>query len=319
MKKAVVLVNKITGNSNPDEQDVLIQADEVEKALYALGYKTERVFVDLDLQFAFESLEKASPDLVFNLVETLGGKAELIHLIPALLESIHIPFTGSGSFPMYMTSDKIRSKILFSGSGIPSPAWFVSSPDAIPDKNKYYIIKPVWEDGSVGITDESVIKGDDPQLLKVISSGKNKYFAEEYIKGREFNISMLGSIKGPVILPPAEIRFIDYPSNKHHILNYASKWDENSFEYHHSVRSFDFSGEDMKLLEELKAIAYLCWGTFELRGYARIDFRVDENNKPFVLEVNANPCLSPDAGFIAAANRAGLNYKDVVERIVSDI
>ena len=75
----------------------------------------------------------------------------------------------------------------------------------------------------------------------------------------------------------------------------------------------------MKLLEELKALSYLCWRAFELRGYARVDFRVDENNKPYVLEVNANPCISPDAGFIAAAEHAGMSYREVIKRIISDI
>jgi len=319
MNRAVILINKLIENANPDEEDVIIQSVEVEKALNSLGYLSQRVFVDLNLQSTREALGNISPGLVFNLVETLGGRAELIHLVPALLESMHIPFTGSGAFSMLVTSDKLRSKDHFRGSGIPTAEWLCPGKDTIPAKDKYYIVKPVWEDGSVGITDESVMRGDDPQLHKILSRPEKDIFAEEYIHGREFNLSLLYSPDGPEILPPAQIRFVDYPEGKPHILNYDSKWKEDSFEYKNSVRSFDFPGEDMKLLEELKALSYLCWRAFELRGYARVDFRVDANNKPYVLEVNANPCISPDAGYIAAAEKAGMSYSEVIKRIISDI
>lgn len=318
MKKAVVLINKLTGNSSPDEQDVVVQADEVEKALVSHDYQPFRIFVDLDLKFVQHSIEKIAPEIVFNLVETLEEKAELIHLVPALLESMHIPFTGSGAFSMLLTSDKLRAKNILCASDIPTPGWIIPTQKAIPDKNKNYILKPVWEDGSVGITDQSVLAGDDPRLLAWLSSGDAHLFAEEYIPGREFNLSLLGCPNGPQIFQPAEIKFVNYPEGKPHILNYASKWDEASFEYHNSLRSFNFSGNDMELLQELKRISSRCWHIFELRGYARVDFRVDAENKPFVLEVNANPCISPDAGFIAAAQEIGLKYEDVVGRIISE-
>ena len=86
----------------------------------------------------------------------------------------------------------------------------------------------------------------------------------------------------------------------------------------HTVRRFDFPAQDGALLAELRRVAAQCWNAFGLRGYARVDFRVDAENRPFVLEVNANPCLSPDAGFAAAAARAGLSYLQVVERILCD-
>jgi D-alanine-D-alanine ligase len=75
---------------------------------------------------------------------------------------------------------------------------------------------------------------------------------------------------------------------------------------------------DCKLLAELIRTAQRCWQVLGLRGYARVDFRVDEHNRPWVLEVNANPCLSPDAGFVAAANRAGLSFVQIIERLLAD-
>jgi len=318
MKRATILVNKLTGNNDPDELDVIVQADEVEKNLNILGFITNRISVDLNLSSLSESLRAVNPDVVFNLVESIEGKAELIHIIPALLESLHIPFTGAGSFSLSLTSDKIRTKHLLSENKIPTAKWFTKTEPFIPDSCKYYIIKPVWEDGSVGISDNSVIAGNDNRIMHLLNSSGHAVFVEEYIHGREFNISVLGNSGNPEIFPPAEIQFLNYPAGKPHILNYNSKWKENSFEYNHSVRNFEFCDEDFPLLDEIKEISCRCWEILELSGYARIDFRVDEKNKPYVLEANANPCLSPDAGFIAASSRAGMNYKDVIEKIIHE-
>jgi D-alanine-D-alanine ligase len=319
MKKAVILINRISDNPLPDEQDVLEQADSVEKAMLKCGYTSRRIYFDLNLGDAWNLLSELKPDVVFNLVETVGGRGELIHLAPTLLECLEIPFTGSASFPLYLSSHKVMAKRLFIDLGLPTPAWYYGEKfsDNIPEGQ--YIVKPVWEDGSSGITDNSVFDLDASNYDRLPVIRKNrKMFLEEYIPGREFNISIIGGEKEPLVLPPAEIRFTGYPRGKPHILNYASKWDEDSFEYSNSERHFDFTVEDAALIERLKSISLLCWKGIGLGGYARFDFRIDRNNEPFLLEVNANPCLSPDAGFIAAAGKAGLDYKGVVERILAD-
>ena len=319
MKKAVILINKISANPLPDEQDVLEQAASVEKAMLMCGYSSQHVYLDLNLGITWKLLLKLKPDVVFNLVETVGGRGELIHLAPTLLECLEIPFTGSASFPLYLSSHKVLAKKRFIDLGLPTPNWYYGEKfaDKIPEGK--YIVKPLWEDGSSGITDNSVFDLDASTFdrLPVIRKNRN-LFLEEYIQGREFNISVIGGDKEPLVLPPAEIRFTGYPQGKPHILNYASKWDEGSFEYRNSVRHFDFTGEDAILIERLKKISLFCWKGIELSGYARFDFRIDQNNEPFLIEVNANPCLSPDAGFFAAAGKAGLDYKTVVERILAD-
>ena len=143
-------------------------------------------------------------------------------------------------------------------------------------------------------------------------------FAELYIDGREFNLSLLAGNTGPEVLPPAEILFHDYPPDMAKVVDYRSKWVEDSFEYLHTPRSFDFSKKDEPLIQRLKDMAIHCWNIFGLRGYARVDFRVDENSQPWILEVNTNPCLSPDGGFSAAVEQAGLTFNQAIERIVQD-
>jgi D-alanine-D-alanine ligase len=123
-------------------------------------------------------------------------------------------------------------------------------------------------------------------------------------------------VQGVRVLPPAEIRFVDFPEGKPRIVGSAAKWDEDSFEYAATVRSFERLAGDAPLVETLSRLAIQCWDVLHLRGYARVDFRVDRHGHPFILEANANPCLSPDAGFAAAATQAGLNYRHVVQQIL---
>jgi D-alanine-D-alanine ligase len=118
------------------------------------------------------------------------------------------------------------------------------------------------------------------------------------------------------VLPPAEIHFEGFPSNKPKIVGYAAKWDENSVECQHTRRSFTFVEADLYLLDRLKELALRCASFLQVQGYARVDFRVDGAVVPWILEVNANPCLSPDAGFFAATQRARLDFDDVIERIL---
>ncbi len=142
-----------------------------------------------------------------------------------------------------------------------------------------------------------------------------EWFAERYIEGREFNLSILEGRQGPEVLPVAEIRFVDYPLDRPRIVDYEAKWLEGSFAFAHTPRRFVEDATEADLASDLRRLAADCWRLFGLRGYARVDFRVDEAGRPWVLEVNANPCLSPDAGFMAAAAQGGLTATDVIAMI----
>ncbi len=139
-----------------------------------------------------------------------------------------------------------------------------------------------------------------------------------FIDGREFNLAVIGGREGLEILPPSEILFVDYPDGKPKIVDYRAKWLEESFEYQHTPRTFDFRPEDGPAVERMRELAAECWRTFGLRGYARVDFRLDGAGQPWIMEVNANPCINPDSGFVATADRAGLDYTSLVRRIILD-
>ena len=187
------------------------------------------------------------------------------------------------------------------------------------DPSKTYIAKPLWEDASVGINDSSVFRGNDAGIITSLKDRWGKgFFIEEFINGREFNVSVLGGEKGPQVMPLAEILFNDFPAEKPRIVGYAAKWNQDTFEYKNTPRSFDLKNTSENLKNELKEMATKCWGIFKLKGYARVDFRVNQQNEPFVLEINANPCISPDAGFYAACSKAGISFTEMVKRIIYD-
>ncbi len=319
MKKVLIFINKISENPTEDEMDVLSQATEVEAALSELGYHSSREFMDLNLERAKQNIHKQSPDVVFNLVETVDRRGDLIYLAPALLSSMHIPYTGCTLEGMFLTSNKLLTKQLLVHHGVRTPEWFECSRLHDLNPSKTYIAKPLWEDASVGISDSNVFSGGNTEIPGQFKERWGKdFFIEEFIDGREFNISVLGGETGPQVMPLAEIVFHEFPENKPRIVGYAAKWDHDTFEYKNTLRSFDLSRTSPALQSELKGMALLCWKIFNLRGYARVDFRVDKFNKPYVLEINANPCISPDSGFFAACSKAGLSFTEVVKRIIYD-
>ena len=141
-------------------------------------------------------------------------------------------------------------------------------------------------------------------------------FAERFIRGREFNLSVLAGPAEPEVLAPAEIDFSAFPVGKARMVGYRAKWVEDSFEYSNTPRRFEFGAADAPLLANLEQLARATFVAMGLSGYARVDFRVDDEG-PWILEVNANPCITPDAGFPAALTQSGIRYKDAIARIVA--
>lgn len=323
--KVAVLHSEVCAGRCKDEDDVLVQAEVVCRALSNLGYEPALMSFAADFGFMANKLRALAPAFVFNLVETVEGRGRLIYLAPAVLDLVGIAYTGATTNGVFQTSNKIVAKQILAGSGIQTPHWLSEAAlqRGFPVIDGTYIIKSVWEHASIGLDDNAtVLAGSSDELLFELQRRKAKLggecFAEVFIEGREFNLSLLAAGKGLEVLPPAEIRFHNYPPEKVKVVGYSAKWEPDSFEYQHTPRRFDFAEEDASLLCELESIARSCWDIFALRGYARVDFRVDASRRPWVLEINTNPCLSPDAGFVAATEQAGLNFGQVIARIVAD-
>jgi D-alanine-D-alanine ligase len=315
--RRIVVLHSAVGTTAPaDEQDTLVQVAAVADALTGLGYAVERLPLGLDLGIAIRALTAMRPDLAFNLVESVAGSGRLIHLAPATLEEVGIPYTGASLSALFLTSNKLAAKRLMSLAGLPTPPWQEAGQPRDDGWPGPWIVKSVWEHASIGMDDGAVVPTRAAAGQRI--QGSPDWFAEAYIEGREINLALLGGPDGPLVLPAAEICFDRYPPGKPRIVGYAAKWDPGSFEYQHTPRVFLDRQREDALLARLQRLALACWEVFRLQGYARVDFRLDEAGRPWVLEVNANPCLSPDAGFAAAAARAGIAYPELVGQIAAD-
>jgi D-alanine-D-alanine ligase len=324
MKKVVILHSDVSPDAAQDELDCLLQAQAIAQALRHLHYKPILLPFGLDLNQIITQLKSLKPLAVFNIVETLAFRGSLIYFAPAILDTLQIPYTGCGTHAVFQTSNKPLAKKIMRDAGIATPDWITHDGlGSQKDIARKYLIKSSWEHASIGLDEDSLINHTNKaKILKEMSRRKEKLggscYAEAYIDGREFNIALLSGKNGVKVLPIAEMLFQDYAPDKLKIVGYKAKWDTDSFEYNNTMRKFDFSEKDANLISALREIALRCWNLFSLRGYARVDFRVDNNGMPWVLEINSNPCLSPDAGFAAALQQAKIKYHAAIDLIIDN-
>lgn len=322
--KVLFLHERIEHGAPADRQDLRNEMEYLAGILRNLGYDVATHPISLDLRSVSRAVQRIRPDVVFNLAETVDGQGRLVHFAPAILDRLGVPYTGNGTEAMFLTSNKLVAKEVMRQAGIPTPraATLEQVLHGDVDLSLPCIIKSVWEEASVGLDEDSVIRDRErlkDELLRRLPELGGAGFVEEYVDGREFNLSLLSAPGGPRVLPVAEMRFVDWPEGKERVVGYRAKWDPDSFEYGHTVRSFAIEAADEPLVRRLVMIALRCWERFGLRGYARVDFRVSPDGSPTVLEINANPCLSPDGGFMAAAREALLSPEQVLTLILADL
>lgn len=326
--KVAVLHDRPAAAARADELDNLAQAEAVAKSLRDLGHEAFPVPLEPEPDRLRDALDQVRAERVFNLVESCWGECRLAHVAPAVLETLGRAYTGSNAFSMLVTGDKVRVKEMLRYAGLPTPAWHTARDlDRNSDKSPArvggrFLLKPVFEHGSVGLDDDCLVSVESGRELADLLAGRQsrtglECFAEAYVEGREYNLAGLAGKAHVEILPPAEMRFVNFPEGKPRILGYRSKWEEDSFEARATVRGFDFQESDRPLLNKLKGLVLACWALFEFNGYGRVDFRVGADNRPMIIDVNPNPCLAPDAGLAAAARRAGLDHADLVGRILA--
>ncbi|MCC7284228.1 MAG: hypothetical protein IT556_17730, partial [Acetobacteraceae bacterium] len=304
----------------PDEADVLEEVAAVGAALAELGHQSWPLAVGLDLGAALAALRADPPDLVFNLCESLPGAGRggrLAAVPPALVESLGIACTGNSAAALAVTADKVLTKQRFRAAGIATPAWLPDG-DAVPEGA--LIVKSRDEHASIGLGPDSVVDGEGAARALIAARAAalgGAWFAEAFVAGREFNVALLADgAGGAEMLPIAEQVFLDaWPAGRPRILDYAGKWDPSDPTYPLVERRFGTA--DAALARRLESIARAAWNEFDLAGYARVDFRIDEAGRPFALEVNANPCLTPEMGIAAGAEAAGLSYAGLIGRIVA--
>jgi D-alanine-D-alanine ligase len=306
---------------NPDDEDVIVEVLAVEGSLRRLGFPSERIYVEEDVEPILRWV-RANPDgIVFNLCESFRG-SNLAHMnVPALLELLGAAYTGSPPLTLGLTTHKGLAKGVLRSAGLPTPEAFVCAPGASPPAPPPWgypaIVKPVLEDASVGVDEASVVR-TDADLAARVRWVHERYFqaalVERYVHGREINAAVVGDGR-PRALPLSEIAFVDYPEGKPRVVGYRAKWVHESFEYQHTkgICPAPLPEADAARIQELAVRAFLTVGC---RDYARVDFRLAEDGEPYVLEVNANPDITDGAGLARAARASDLGYDGLIRTIL---
>jgi D-alanine-D-alanine ligase len=316
--RILLLHSDVPPDAPPDERDTLVTVEAVTKALRAHGHRVTQAAFAPDPAALDSALADSRPDVVFNLVESVFGQGNLAGLAPAMLEKRGAPFTGAPSAAINSCAEKPFTKRILRTAGLPTPDWS-ESPDwkGLAD-NRLYVVKSAAEDSSIGLDDASVVRGGEAVRARAQwSAGRHggTWFAEAYCPGRELNVSLLETHDGLRVLPIAEITFSDWQPDRPRLVGYTAKWDAASFDCVATPRVFGLETEAPELAHSVTELSRTSWKLLGLRGYARVDFRLDAEGAPSILEINPNPCLEPEAGFAAAALKAGLSYAELVDRI----
>ena len=318
-QKVVILYGKLSENPDADELDVLDEVSTVKEILISLNYNPIEVEFDLNIEKTQNILMQIQPVFAFNIVETIDNRGELHYICAALLEYLKIPFTGVSSEHLMLTTNKVLTKKILRYNNIHTADWFMLNQIELLDLSKRYIVKPIKEDGSLDIDEDSVFYASDKQYIEKLKTyDKKRFFIEEFIPGREFNVSIIIKGNEPEVLPIAEMKFYNYPEGKPMIMGYSAKWKENTFEYDNTSRTFDIDFVKPQFKEEIESICKKCWYAFESTGYIRVDIRLSEKNIPYVIEINGNPCITPGSGFYSAIEMAGYTFTDAIKMIIAD-
>jgi D-alanine-D-alanine ligase len=298
---------------------VLEAVEAVYNSLMQLGNSVSRVPLVLPVESARRELEKLKTDLVFNRFEGFPGYPETEALIPELLSMLGIPCTGCPAPVLKLALDKAETKRLLKEAGIATPDYQVLNSQTLLQFRLRFpcIVKPVAEDASHGLSPDSVVN-DITALKRHVEAVSRNYgsdaIVEEFIDGREFNVTVLGN-RECTVLPPSEIDYA-LPAGVPRLLTFAAKWETDSL-YYKGTGVVCPAKIDTGTGRQISRLALAVFQLFGCCGYARVDLRMDSEGRLNVIEVNPNPDISPGAGAVRQAEAAGMNYTQFVAKILS--
>jgi D-alanine-D-alanine ligase len=293
-------------------EDVLKVAAAVLAVLRAGGHEVESVAVEPDLLGLHQAFRARRPDVVLNLCESLAADSRGEMLVPALLDLLGVPYTGSSALSLALALHKDKAKEILTARGVPTPGFRLV--EHLEDLTRVdlpfpLIVKPSREDASAGIDFDSVVtdrRGLGRAVGRVLRTFRQPALVEQYVDGREVYVPLLGN-GSRRSLPLSEIRFGgETYASRPRVVSYRAKWNLDSPE------CLDSPSQPAVLTQELEArcieVAKAAFEALECRDYGRVDLRVDGNGQPYVIDINPNCDLHPQAGFARAAEAAGISY-----------
>lgn len=298
-------------NVDLSESDMCGHINDIVSSLQLYYGNVESMVFNADIEETIKGINSFAPDVIFNFVECIDGKANYEAYAAGLYEILGFSYTGNTPLALSTCLDKSRTKRILNSFGINTPAFMIAKFKEYVDPDSFnlkfpVILKLLNEDASIGISENSVVNSVEEVNLRLqflFRTYRQSILIEEFINGRELNVSVLGG----KVLPVSEISFEGLPQELPKIVTYEGKWSPESIYFKHTnpVCPADL---DENIRRHVEEIALKCFDLLYCRDYARIDMRLSRNNVPYVIEVNPNPDLSQDAGFARASAAAGLDY-----------
>ncbi|MEK6599273.1 MAG: D-alanine--D-alanine ligase [Deltaproteobacteria bacterium] len=297
--------------------------DTIESVRKALSIKHDVIMIEAD-EGAYKKLKSGRPQIIFNIAEGLWGQSRESQ-IPAMLDMLRIPYTGSGPLILGICLDKARAKEILSYHDIPTAGFFVAhSPLATHHSPLSYplIVKPLYEGSSKGIRNNSIVN-DETELRErikwIITEYNQPALVEEFLDGREFTVAMLGNDSGLKILPIVEINYSSLPAGMNPIYSYEAKWIWDTPDS--PLEIFKCPADiDNRLKDSIEKICRDAFNVLDIKDWCRIDIRLDMKGQPHILELNPLPGILPDpksnSCFPKAARAAGMGYDGLINAVL---
>ena len=307
-----ILFDGASAYATEPDQLILGTVEAIETALVSEGNKVTYIPVHPDGKW-IERVRRGKFDLAFNMCEGIDGVSSLEPAVIAVLELFGVPFTGSSSYTAAVCLRKHVVNTLLDRAGLPVPRFgVVRKGTTLPHVGFPAICKPAAEDASLGIEQRSVVRTQRALHARVnaMLESWDEILVQRFVDGREVNVGVLGE----TVLPIAEIDFGGMPDDKWKIITYQSKWVTGSDEDLGAMPKCP-AKLPAKLANEIRRVALAAWKLVGGTGYGRVDMRIDAEGRPWILEVNANPDIAPDAGLARMAGVAGMPYSALIRDI----
>ena len=325
MERVSVLYNTDYGDPQAvDASSVEGAARAIAAALRATGRTATLVGITgLDVFEVLSQLRDNPPDLVFNLCESMAGEPRNEPTLVGLLDLFRVAYTGADLLALASCLYKHRTKDILIGRGVATPPFRLIErlqdlEDSALDALDYpWFLKLEHEDASIGITEENVVESGAAlrrRAAAMIERYAQPVLVERYVEGREINVTLVGNRDDLQVLPLHEIDFAAMPADRPRIVSYAAKWNEAHVDYV-GTKPVPVRDASPSLLVAVERTARAAWDALGLRDYARVDLRIDAAGTPWVIDVNPNCDLSPNAGVARSAKLAGMTYDQLIDAI----
>lgn len=301
------------------EAGVMDQVNAVRDALLELGYAVGIGGIQRSAPMFMDRVMRFRPNAIFNLVEGWQGDNQYEMHFACTYELLGIPYTGAPPLALATAVNKWNTKTLLKQAKLPTPNGMMCS--EVPGRCSLHypvIVKPAHEDASLGVDFDAVVNNLGElrrRVAWVLQTYHQPAIVEEYIDGRELNVAVLGD-QIPVALPISEI-ILNIPAHLPKICTYNAKWVAGSDEYNWTAGAQCPALLDEALTLKIQNLAVQAFSVMGCRDYGRVDFRLSPNNEPYILEVNPNPDISPDAGLARSARASGRNYAQLIGEVMS--